>query len=153
MRIAGLVRSAVIVAAVVAVAAERCWADGPTREYLVKAAFLYNFTQFVTWPDDAFAQGDSPFVVAVVGDDPFSGALENAMSGKSVGNHPIQVEHFASASQLGDCQMLFVPATEDGNLSDILGAEAKKPVLTVGESDAFSPAGGCMRFYLDDDRV
>ena len=27
---------------------------GASREYQVKAAFLYNFAQFVEWPDDAF---------------------------------------------------------------------------------------------------
>jgi len=150
---AGFKRSVVLAAALMAVKTAICWADGPSREYLVKAAFLYNFTQFVSWPSDAFAATDSPFVVAVVGDDPFSGALEKAMSGKSVANHPIQVQHFSSADQLGDCQMLFVPASEDSNLSEIIGAEAKRPVLTVGETDAFSPAGGCMRFYLEDGKV
>jgi hypothetical protein len=60
-------------------AAVPCRADGPTREYLVKAAFVYNFTQFIQWPDSAFASKDSPFVVATVGPDPFNGALEQAM--------------------------------------------------------------------------
>jgi len=140
-------------AAFLAVRGLPCRADGPSREYEVKAAFLYNFTRFITWPPSAFAADDSPFVVGVVGDDPFNGALQDAMSGKSVHNHPIQVKHFDSAANVGDCQILFVPASEDSELSDIISAEGKKPVLTVGESDAFCPAGGCLRFFIDDDRV
>ena len=34
-----------------------------SSEAPVKAAFLYNFTKFVEWPDAAFAQPSSPFVV------------------------------------------------------------------------------------------
>ena len=29
-------------------------ADEPSREYQVKAAFIYNFVQFVEWPQNAF---------------------------------------------------------------------------------------------------
>lgn len=153
MCIAGRQWSILLAAAFLAAAVRPCRADGPTPEYEVKAAFLYNFTRFITWPPDTYSSGDAPFVVGVVGDDPFDGALEQAMAGKSVNNHPIQVRHFDSAANLGDCQMLFVPASEDSELSDIMNAEGKKPVLTVGESDAFCPAGGCLRFYIDNDHV
>ena len=87
-----------------------CRADAPTREYQVKAAFIYNFTQFVQWPDAAFASKDSPFVVATIGADPFNGALDAAMAGKTVANRSVTVQHFASADGLGPCQLLFVPA-------------------------------------------
>ena len=35
-------------------------------EYEVKAAFLYNFARFVTWPDRAFADKESPLVIGVL---------------------------------------------------------------------------------------
>ncbi|MFI3187409.1 MAG: YfiR family protein, partial [Methylococcaceae bacterium] len=36
-------------------------------EYKVKAGYLYNFTKFITWPEDSSAS----FNLCIVGDDPF----------------------------------------------------------------------------------
>src|SRR5271165_5752448 len=80
------------------------WAE-PSREARVEAAFIYNFTQFVEWPPEASAVGDSTFIVAVVGDDPLAGALEQATAGKTVKGRPIQVKHFAGPDQIGSCQL------------------------------------------------
>jgi hypothetical protein len=135
------------------IAAIPCRADGPTREYLIKAAFVYNFTQFVAWPDSAFPSRDSAFVVATVGPDPFNGALEAAMSGKTAAARNLQIVHFNSLSDLGECQILFVPAGLDPSLKALFDNLGNRPVLTVGETDAFDPAGGCMRFFLEENRM
>ena len=42
-------------------------------EYDVKAAYLYKFTKFVEWPEAAFASAEAPFVIGVIGRDPFAG--------------------------------------------------------------------------------
>jgi YfiR/HmsC-like len=135
------------------IAALPCRADGPTREYQIKAAFVYNFTQFIDWPDSAFASKDSPFVVATVGMDPFNGALEDAMSGKTAAQRPVTVQHFDSVADVGDCQLLFVPASLDSSLPTLFGNIGGKPVLTVGESQGFDPAGGGIRLFLEDNRM
>jgi len=48
-------------------------------EYQVKAAFLYSFAKFVQWPDDAFGKPEGPFVVGVLGDDPFGAVLDQTL--------------------------------------------------------------------------
>src|SRR5579862_3209584 len=50
----------------------------------IKAAFIYRFTQFVTWPEDAFPAHDAPFIIATVGDDSLSAALHHVMAGRVV---------------------------------------------------------------------
>jgi hypothetical protein len=130
-----------------------CRADAPTREYLVKAAFIYNFTQFIQWPDNAFASKDSAFVVAILGADPFDGALDEAMAGKIVANHSVTVQHYATVDGLGSCQLLFVPASQDPALGVLFAKLNGIPVLTVGESEAFSPAGGGIRLFLEDQKM
>jgi hypothetical protein len=130
-----------------------CGADTSTREYQVKAAFIYNFTQFIDWPAGALEKDDSPLVVAVVGNDPFNGALEQAMANKTVGTHPIVVKHFASVDAIDACQLLFVPAAQDGSLGAILSKVGNGRILTVGETDAFIAAGGAIRLYVDGGRM
>lgn len=128
-------------------------AHAGAREYEVKAAFIYNFTQFIEWPKDSFADADSPFVIAVVGPDPFEGALEKIFAGKSAGGRPIITRHFDSAEGIGPCQLLFVPASMDGASRAIAEKVAKAPILVVGESEALLAAGGTVRLLLEDGRM
>lgn len=141
------------VAAVVLLLCATCRADAPAREYQVKAAFIFNFTQFIEWPADAFPNEGAPFVVAVVGKDPFDGALEKIMSGKTVRGRSIEVQHFATAADIKHCQILFVPASEDASLGDILAKTAKDSVLVVGESDSVMDAGAAVRLFLEDAKM
>src|SRR5690348_2325090 len=52
------------------------FSDRPS-EYQVKAAYLYNFGKFVTWPDAGVA---SEFDVCVLGADPFGTLLDTTVS-------------------------------------------------------------------------
>src|SRR5687768_963347 len=54
------------------------------RQYQLKAAFLVNFAQYVEWPPQAFATGDSPFVFGVLGDNPFGPALKDLVAGELI---------------------------------------------------------------------
>src|SRR5580700_950009 len=125
-------------------------ADEVAGEYKVKAAFIYNFAQFVDWPDSAFTSADAPFVVAVVGKDPFDGILDQAVAGKKVGARQVVVRHFDSVDQISHCQILFVPTTEEDSLARIIQKVGNSPVLTIGETDSFPLAGGCFRFFTED---
>jgi predicted ATPase len=48
--------------------------------------------------------------------------------------------------------VLFVPADEDGELDAIFAKTAGKPVLTIGEDEAFIQSG-CIRFFEDQNKI
>lgn len=114
-------------------------------EYRVKAAFLYNFAKFVSWPETQ-SRSDR-FVVGVLGADPFGEVLEQILAEKSVGGSSIEVRRFASPGDLTPCQILFVSRSEDVSVERILES-LPNGTLTVGESRAFKKAGGMIRFVL-----
>jgi hypothetical protein len=120
-------------------------------EYTVKAAYLYNFAQFVDWPKGAFGGDAAPLVIGIVGDDPFGSSIDDAISGKSAGGHPLSVKRLgafdpAKASALGHCQMLFISYSEKDHLRDILQALEGAKTLTVSEIDRFPMKGGMIQF-------
>jgi hypothetical protein len=127
--------------------------EPPSREYQLKAVFIYNFAQFTTWPDKAFASDKAPFVVGIIGPDPFGDALHGVMDGKSIAGHPVVFKHFAFADEVGDCQLLFVPASENDKLEAIFKKIADRPILSVGETAEFPGAGGTIRFFIDDNKI
>jgi hypothetical protein len=123
----------------------------PTTEYDIKAVFLYHFTQFVEWPGAAFPSPDAPFVIGLVGGNPFGGSLRGAVAGETVGRHPLTVRSVNDVTAEFRCQILYF--TEEGeNLLD-LSRLRTAPVLTVGESDSFYKKGGMIQFVIARRRV
>ncbi|HEY2930932.1 MAG TPA: YfiR family protein [Acidobacteriota bacterium] len=125
---------------------------GAPTEYEVKAAFLVNFAKYVEWPDDA-AKTSGQVVIVVVGPDPFGSLLDEAVAGKTVRGRPLVVRRAARAEEIGDCQILFISASEDNRLPEILRGIAKRSVLTVGEGEQFALRGGMIGFRLENNRV
>jgi hypothetical protein len=128
-------------------------ADERPTEYQVKAAFLFNFAKFVTWPADTFPDQNSPLVIAISGDDRFGEAIDDITRGERVGGHPIVVKRLGPADPLGRSQILFVSASERKRLDRILESLSNAPVLTVGESDDFARLGGVIQLTKDRYRV
>jgi YfiR/HmsC-like len=128
-------------------------ADGPSREYQLKAAFLYNFAQFVDWPEESFANNQSPLIVAVVGQDPFNGALDQVLKGKTAGGRGIVVKYFANSGAIESCHVLFVSSSEQGQMSAVLQRAGKFHALTVGDFDGFTASSGMIRFFAEDNRL
>src|SRR5262249_44710914 len=86
--------------------------EAPPLEDQVKAAFLYNFAKFTTWPANPTRRSDDPFVIAVVGDDAFVEALEIAVRHKTVEGHAFQVRRVRSAEEMGRCQMAYLAGAD-----------------------------------------
>lgn len=124
-----------------------------SKEYQLKAAFLFNFAKFVEWPARSFAGPDSPFVIGVYRADSFGGELEKAVKGRKIGGHPIVVTLVPSAAAARQTQILFVGAAQDSKLAELKGVLQGAPVLTVGESPAFERQGGMITFALKDNSL
>ena len=122
-------------------------------EYQLKAVFLFQFSQFVEWPAAAFASGDAPFTVCVLGEDPFRKYLDDAVRGEKVGGRPFTVKRYQRIDQIGDCQVLFIARSAMPQLDPILDAVRGHPILTVADSDTFADRGGVIGFVTDSNRL
>jgi hypothetical protein len=117
----------------------------PTVEAQVKAAFLYNFAQFIQWPRQAFTGNDAPFVICTAGGS-FDGALEKTVEGEMLNGRRISIRRLGPAETARGCQVLYIGKTEAHRSAEIVGAVANAPVLTVGDVDNFIDVGGMIRF-------
>jgi YfiR/HmsC-like len=122
-------------------------------EYVVKAAFLFHFAQFVEWPPEAFKDPTSPLTYCTIGDDPFRGALEESVEGKIVGTHSLRVQHLKGREQIAGCQILFIGVTEKKRFAEDLSGAGGHAVLTVGESENFAESGGIIGFVTENSKV
>lgn len=122
-------------------------------EYQLKAAFLFNFMQFVQWPAAAFAGGASPMVIVVLGEDPFGDHLDQIVRGETIRGRPIVVQRHARIEDVGQCQLLYVNESDGRKLKALLARLAQQPVLTVSDTPEFTHQGGMINFVTQDNRV
>lgn len=123
------------------------------REYQIKAAFLYNFPQFVGWPAAVFANDRAPLTIGVVGNDPFDGFLDNLVKDVTVNAHPLQVRRCARWEDAAGCQVVFVSAGPRPAMRTALAGLAGKPILTVGDTPDFLADGGMIRLVDEHNRM
>ena len=119
----------------------------------VKAVFLFNFAQFVEWPQAAFENPQSPIVIGVLGEDPFSRTLDDVVKGETVRNRQLIVTRYRRVEDIMTCHILFVSASETQRYEPILASLRGRPTLTVGETEGFATRGGMVRFVSERNRV
>ena len=118
--------------------------DVELRYHLV-SAFLYNFLLFVDWPPDSVPPR-SPYVIGVMGPNPFGSAVA-AIERKTVQDHRITFRFFNGVQDLQPTHILYIPRQYTGEMDAIRRRLDNQPVLTVGEDEAFTRAGGVVRFF------
>ena len=155
---AAKVESALVAALVLGAAMARAQAEPPLpapapSEYEVKAAFLYNFTRFVEWPAEARRDPGAPFVIAIVGRDPFGTVIDETVAGKTAGGRAIEVRRVPRVEEAREAQIVFVSSSERSNLAAILKELDRTGILTVGDTDGFAMRGGAINFTLQARKV
>jgi len=121
----------------------------PTKEFQVKAVFLFNFTQFVEWPTNAFPEAQAPMVIGVLGEDPFGPFLDETVRGETVNGHPLVIQRYHDVGEIKQCHILFISRSESNRLEEILTSLKGRNILTVADFDGFARQGGIVRFITD----
>ena len=121
-------------------------------EYDVKAAYLFNFGKFVTWPQKTYAPRDS-FLVCVIGKDPFGPILDKTTAGETINGKKVINKRISRPQDAGECSVLFISSSEEPRLSRILAIVEGLPVVTVSDMSDFVERGGMIQFVVDSGRV
>ena len=123
-------------------------------EYEVKAQFLERFTRFIAWPEPALAaEGEEPFVLGVVGRDPFGDELRQLAGRRVAGRHPVEVLRVRQGAEIERCHLLFVSGSESGRLDEVLAATRGRAILTVGDTAGYARRGVIINLFVDGGKV
>lgn len=139
-----------------------CWTATPrcaaqigsaATESQVKAAYLFKFSGYVEWPEQAFEKADSPFVIGIVAADAFADVLEQTVTGRNLNGHPMAVLRIKRGEAINGVHMLFVSRTEASALQEAIHALKGLAVLTVTDAERGTNAGSMITFVLEDNKV
>jgi hypothetical protein len=145
------VRSSLLTALLVCMASGAA-AQSISPEYQVKAVFLLHFTQFIEWPSDAFGNAEAPFVIGVLGKDPFGAKLDEVVRGEHVAQHRLVVERYQNVAEVRRCNLLFIPGG-DNRLESVVAAVKGHRILTVSDADEKELRGVMIRLVMRNSRV
>lgn len=123
------------------------------NEYQLKAAFLFNFLQFVDWPPSAFAGPQDPLSICVLGPDPFGTDLDSIIAGERIGGREIQIQRLTPQDAPAGCHLLFVNLRSTQQLRSTLSSLKGQPILTVSDATPFAHLGGMIEFVTQNDRI
>ena len=125
----------------------------PSRDYQVKAVFLFNFAQFVEWPPGAFAGPTSPIVIGVLGQDPFGAYLDETVRGEKLDNRPLEIRRYSRVDEIQTCHVLFISRSEANRLDQVLLSLKNRSILIVGDGDDFVQRGGMIRLATVQNKI
>jgi hypothetical protein len=129
------------------------FASAAPGEYQLKAVFLFNFVQFVEWPEAAFASADAPIVIGVLGTDPFGPVLDEIVRDEKIAQRPLVVKRCARLEEAKSCHLLFISGSEESRFDQIIAQLRGRAILTVGDFDHFARRGGMIRFMSEKNRI
>ena len=129
------------------------WPASAVEEYQVKAAYLFNFGQFVEWPDQSYDSPGAPFVIGVVGEDPFGQTLDELIEGESLGGHPLVIKRFRRAKDISACNILFIGRSETARLGETIKALKGGNVLTVTDIMGAERQGVIIVLFNEKNRI
>ena len=117
----------------------------------LKAAFVVNLARFTEWPEDVRPDG-SRIVLCVVGDRDVADSLVRTVTRKQIAGRTIEARRPSDDASLRLCHVVYVGAGE-ARAREVLGALDEAPVLTVGDSAAFTSLGGTAHLFMEGDRM
>lgn len=139
-------------ALLLAVAPGRAQTPQPS-EYQLKAAFLFNFAKYIDWPAASFADEKAPFLIGILGDNPFGTALEQTVAGKKINEHPITIQPLRATTEGTNCHIVFISSSEKKRMPEIIQGLRGNAVLTVSETEKFIEAGGIINFVQEANKI
>ena len=125
-----------------------------SREYPLKALFLFNFGGYIEWPPGVFPSPQSPFVIGVLGAAPLDQTLDQIALTKKINGRKIVVQQFNSVADIKPCQILFIARTVPlAQQRQAIESQVGGHVFIVGEIDGFANIGGCANFFVQANKI
>ena len=124
------------------------------RQYKLKAVYLYKFATYVQWPEGAFRDEASPFVIGILGPAPVGADLREIAKVKKIGGRKIDVRNYEQAGDIRDCHILFISGavnieTQQAAIKLLSG----RNILLVGETPEFLKHGGVIDLLIQENRI
>lgn len=116
----------------------------------VYSMMVFNFIKWIQWPPD---ETNKEFIIGVMGNSEIYNTLSTWYGGKPKGSKTYVIKKFTNASEVTDCQVLFI---EGNKHNEFEGAKSKlmgKETLLITDHRGLGAKGSCINFKLEDKKL
>lgn len=123
-------------------------------EAVVKSLLIEKISLFVRWPEQSGINDKSqPFIIGVIGENPLTSVIGKVYAQKKIKNKNVEIRQISRLNQIAGCHVLYISASLEKILSQILNVTKDMPVLTVGDTLGFAEQGVLVNFYVFQNRL
>jgi len=144
---------ATTLAAALALAPAAALAQSGSLERGVKAAFLYKFAGYVSWPDSVFPAPDTPVRIGITGDDALAEELRRMVATRTSGGRRVEVVSFPPEEAPAGVHIAFRARTTPEAVKGWIQEARRGPVLIVTETPGALRMGSMLNFVDRDGRI
>ncbi len=119
-------------------------------EHELHSMMIYNFLKYIQWPGD---KNSGDFVIGVLKDDDVYNTLNTWYGNKERGGKKFIIKKFNSASEITDCQLLYVGSSASNQFDEVLAKIQSNATLTVSNRRGLGEKGSCINFKVVDGRL
>jgi hypothetical protein len=125
-----------------------------SKEFQLKAVFLWRLAQFTEWPSNAFENAETPIAICVLGENPFGDALDEAVRGETAHGRKLVVRHYRSVQETKACHILYIAGSAGRQIKEIIAAVRGRSILTVSDIEGFALSyDGMVRFLTEQNKI
>jgi hypothetical protein len=116
----------------------------------VYSMMVFNFVKYVQWPTN---DNSKEFVIGVVGSNDIYNTLSAWYGGKAKGSKTYVIKKFNNASEVTDCQVIFIDRSKSGEFDAVNNKVKGKGTLVVTDRNGLGSKGSCINFKTVDDKL
>jgi hypothetical protein len=158
MKLPRYIASYLMLALAIATAAPAAaYARSDTEEaakYRLQSVFLYNFISSVEWPRMVYTNDDKIIELCIIGTDKLGSVMDEVAAKAAIKSGvKINIRRGMTADEADQCNIVYISASEEPAIEQIIAKMQGKPVLTVSEIKNFAKRGGIIEFTLQSGNV
>lgn len=109
--------------------------------YQFKAAVIMGIVRATEWPASKLKSG-APIVIGVFGSENAADKIRESIAGRTVRGRTVVVKLLSVFQEIDGCHAVFACGPDEQTIRNILRRTSGDPILTFGESPAFTEKGG-----------
>ncbi len=122
-------------------------------ERQVKSAYIFKFGNYIAWPDNLFADTNSPIIIGVVEDPLLANELEKIAIGHKTGNRTAIIKKLNAKNMDTEVHILYVANDASKLLNAYRSTHPQVPTLYITDTTEGLAMGSIINFAHDDNRL
>lgn len=117
-------------------------------DYTIHTLYIFNFTKYVEWPS-----GSKAVKIGVVDNTSAETYLQKMVQAKSGSGAELTVINSRNESELGACQIIFIPDNNSQLASKLIERFKSQPILIITEEADVTQKGACISFKMNSGKL